>query len=123
MSRNTQAKKKILEFIQSSPQAVSHAAIFGSLQELCDRVTIYRVLERLVNENKIHKIVNVDGVINYATCHSCTNIHYHNHVHFSCEKCKAITCLEENEITFSLPPNYLFKESFFTVSGVCPACN
>lgn len=122
MSRNTQAKKQILEFIQNSPNAVSHGDIYSKMEELCDRVTIYRVLERLVNENKIHKIVNVDGVINYATCHSCTNIHYHNHVHFSCEKCKAVTCLNENEINFSLPKNYIFKESFFTVSGICPNC-
>lgn len=122
MTRNTQAKQQILNFIQSSKQAVSHSDIYTSLKSLCDRVTIYRVLERLVNENKIHKIVNVDGVINYATCHSCTNIHYHNHVHFSCENCKSITCLDKNEITFSLPPNYLFKESFFTVSGICPNC-
>ena len=70
-------KKQILEFIQNSPQALSHADIYASMQTLCDRVTIYRVLERLVNENKIHKIVNVDGVINYATCHTCTNIHPH----------------------------------------------
>ena len=122
MSRNTQAKKQILEFIQNSPNAVSHGDIYSKMEELCDRVTIYRVLERLVNENKIHKIVNVDGVINYATCHSCTNIHYHNHVHFSCEKCKAVTCLDENEINFSLPKNYIFKDSFFTVSGICPNC-
>ena len=121
--RNTLAKQAILDLISTSENALSHIEIQQKLNNLCDRVTIYRVLGRLVEEQKIHKIVNVDGVINYATCHSCTNIHYHNHVHFSCEKCKAITCLDENEITFSLPPNYLFKESFFTVSGVCPACN
>jgi Fur family ferric uptake transcriptional regulator len=123
MARNTQAKQQILKFIQGSNQAVSHADIYAALQSLCDRVTIYRVLDRLVNENKIHKIVNVDGVINYATCHSCTTIHYHNHLHFSCENCKSITCLDEHEISFSLPPNYQFKESFFTISGVCPNCN
>ncbi len=122
MSRNTQAKRQILEFIQHSQNAVSHADIQSSLNDLCDRVTIYRVLDRLVQEKMIHKIVNVDGVINYATCHTCSNIHHHNHVHFSCENCKSITCLEDNEITFSLPPKYIFKESFFTVSGICPNC-
>jgi Fur family ferric uptake transcriptional regulator len=121
--RNTKAKQAVLHEISSSDFALSQPEIFDRVQGICDRVTVYRILDRLVTENKIHKIVNVDGVINYATCQSCTTIHYHNHLHFSCENCKSITCLDEHEISFSLPPNYQFKESFFTISGVCPNCN
>jgi Fur family ferric uptake transcriptional regulator len=66
----------------------------------------------------------VDGVIKYAECHQCeTQHHHHNHVHFSCEKCKAVTCLEDVEPTFKLPKQYQVKEVNFTLSGLCPKCS
>ena len=43
-TRNTKAKAEILKFINSSTRAVSHLDIQKSLGEICDRVTIYRVL-------------------------------------------------------------------------------
>jgi len=121
-TRNTKAKAEILKFINSSTRAVSHLDIQKSLGEFCDRVTIYRVLERLTEEKSIHRIVNVDGVINYASCSSCAAHHTHNHVHFSCINCKELSCLENNEITLTLPEGYQFKEAFLTVSGVCKEC-
>ena len=68
-SRNTTAKQEILKMIANAGQALSHVEIQQQLNNLCDRVTIYRVLNRLVEEQKIHKIVNTDGVVNYAACH------------------------------------------------------
>ncbi|TAE79313.1 MAG: Fur family transcriptional regulator, partial [Bacteroidetes bacterium] len=78
-ARTTIAKTEIQELIVSSPVALSHAEIQKSLEGLCDRVTIYRVLDRLMEEGVIHKIVNVDGVVKYAGCHSCSAKHTHNH--------------------------------------------
>ena len=89
---------------------------------LCDRVTIYRVLERLVEEGIIHKIINLDGVVKYAGCHSCSIKHNHNHIHFSCQKCKSVTCLDNVQPTFKLPKNYKVSEMNFTLSGLCPQC-
>ena len=123
MSRKTIAKKQILEFIEASDKAVSHSDLHKVLSDLCDRVTIYRVLDRLVSEGSIHKIVNTDGVINYAACKRCEIKHNHNHVHFSCESCKVITCLNTVEVNLKLPMNYVFREAFFTVSGICSKCS
>lgn len=122
-SRNTTAKTEIQELILSSNSALSHSEIQKHLVGLCDRVTIYRVLERLIEEGLIHKVVNVDGVVKYAGCHSCSEKHNHNHIHFSCQKCKSITCLEEVEPTYKLPKNYKVSEMNFTLSGLCPQCS
>jgi Fur family ferric uptake transcriptional regulator len=121
-SRNTTAKTEIQELILSSKSALSHAEIQKQLIGLCDRVTIYRVLERLTDEGLIHKVVNVDGVVKYAGCHSCSEKHNHNHIHFSCQKCKSVTCLENVEPSFKLPRNYTVSEVNFTLSGLCPKC-
>lgn len=46
--RNTIAKTKILDLINTAEVALSHAEIETLLDGLCNRVTIYRVLDRLV---------------------------------------------------------------------------
>src|SRR5690554_8149593 len=106
-SRNTAAKTKILNIITDSKTALSHSEIHELLDDFCDRVTIYRVLDRLIAEGFVHKIVNIDGVVKYAACHDCSSAeHHHNHIHFSCEQCRTVTCIEEVEPTFKLPEKY-----------------
>lgn len=122
-ARTTAAKTRIQELIISSSVALSHSEIQDVLDGLCDRVTIYRVLDRLMEEGVIHKIINVDGVVKYAGCHSCSTKHNHNHIHFSCQKCKTVTCLDDVEPSFMLPKNYKVRELNFTVSGLCPQCS
>jgi Fur family ferric uptake transcriptional regulator len=121
--RNTTAKTEIQELIVSSSVALSHSEIQKSLEGLCDRVTIYRVLERLLDEGIIHKTINLDGVIKYAGCHRCEEKHSHNHIHFSCLKCKSVSCLEDVKPSFKLPKNYTVSEMNFTLSGLCPQCS
>lgn len=122
-SRNTTAKTKIKELIATSNVALSHSDIQKSLDGLCDRVTIYRILERLLEEGVVHKIVNIDGVVKYAGCHNCSSKHNHDHIHFSCQKCKSVTCLENVEPSYKLPKNYTVSEMNFTLSGLCPQCS
>lgn len=123
-TRNTASKTAILELITHSEVALSHVEIQKLTGDLCDRVTIYRILDRLVNEDVIHKIATPDGTVKYASCHHNhgDHNHTHNHVHFSCEKCFSVTCLDSVEPTYKIPNNYLVKEVNFTLSGLCPNC-
>jgi Fur family ferric uptake transcriptional regulator len=122
-SRNTISKTKIISVITDSKTALSHSEIHEILDGFCDRVTIYRVLDRLINEDLVHKIVTIDGVVKYAACHNCSSVeHHHNHIHFSCEQCHTVTCIEEVAPSFKLPKKYKVHNVNFTVSGVCPNC-
>lgn len=120
--RKTKAKTKIRELIVSSSVALSQSEIQNSLGGLCDRVTIYRVLDRLVAEGEVHKIVNIDGSTKYANCQSCVSDHHHNHIHFSCQQCKSVTCLDDIQPLYQLPSTYKVKDVNFTISGLCPKC-
>lgn len=122
IERSTVAKTEILGLITKSEIAYSQNEIMKLLNGLCDKVTVYRVLERLVEAGQIHKIINVDGVLKYASCHTCETEHRHNHIHFSCEKCKSVTCLDKIEPSFEMPKNYKVHNVNFTVSGFCPQC-
>lgn len=123
-SRNTIARQKILELIHSNKAAISHAALQEKLKGVCDRVTTYRVLERLVNDSLIHRIVNVNGVVNYAPCQTCSHSgkHIHQHIHFSCTSCGTIRCITEHPMTIELPKNYRATEYQLTIAGMCPDC-
>lgn len=123
-TRNTTAKSAILELLKNSKEALSHAEIQKLTVDLCDRVTIYRVLDRLVTEDVIHKIATPDGTLKYAACqHNHNNKHHvHNHVHFSCEKCLSVTCLDAVEPIYTISDNYVVKDMNFTLSGLCPKC-
>ncbi|WP_396171010.1 Fur family transcriptional regulator [Flavobacterium sp.] len=123
-TRNTAAKTAILELITQSEVALSHIEIQKVTDGLCDRVTIYRVLDRLVSEDVIHKIATPDGTVKYASCHHNHDEkkHIHNHIHFSCENCHSVTCLDSIQPVFAIPDSYLVKEINFTLSGLCPKC-
>lgn len=123
-TRNTAARSAILELINDSSVALSQPAIQNKLNGLCDRVTIYRVLDRLLDDGLIHKIVNVNGVVNYAACSSCNHNHEHDHehIHFSCRICSELTCLDQVIPSFSLPEGFQAEETFFTISGICKNC-
>jgi len=122
--RNTTAKAHIQELLSHSEVAMSQVEIQQRSEGVCDRVTIYRVLDRLVEEGMVHKTANLDGVVKYATCKTCNSDHKHNHnhVHFNCEGCGKVTCLENVIPQFSIPRKYKVKEVNFTLSGICPEC-
>ncbi len=119
-SRNTAAKIKILSIIRNSESALSRSEIQFVINGLCDRITVYRVLNRLVREGLIHQVINVDGGINYAISDTESCNRYH--IHFSCQKCQSITCMSDVEPVFHLPENYRINSVNFTVSGLCPRC-
>lgn len=124
--RNSSTKNKIIEILSSSTSALAHKDFQDIMGNSCDRVTIYRALERLFEEGKIHKITNFDGVIVYALCKNCDNhnhIHQDEHIHFSCEKCKTTQCLELNLPKIELPKNYKISQKQFLFSGICPKCS
>ena len=121
--RSTVAKNEIQKLIANSAVALSQAEIQSATKGLCDRVTIYRILDRLTEEGLIHKVLNIDGVMKYAACaQTCAAGHKHNHLHFSCQKCKSVTCLVNIEPLFKLPAAYKVVEMNFTLSGFCPKC-
>ncbi len=121
-SRNTLAKSEIKKILTNSTTALSQPEIQTILNNVCDRVTTYRVLERLVEENVIHKIVNTNGITKYAMCNNCEHTHKHDHVHFSCISCQSVTCLENIEPKLNLPNSYKVLEANFIISGICPNC-
>ena len=120
----TGSKAHILQLISQSETALSHHDLQQIIGDAKNRVTIYRILDKLVEEGAVHKVIDTDGISKFAACHQCSHTHHvHNHVHFSCTQCHEVTCLKDLIPSFEIPENYTVLESNFVLSGICPVCN
>ena len=121
--RGSATKTQITKILSERKEALAHKDFQEFFNGTCDRVTIYRALDRLVDEGKIHKITGLEGVIQYALCKGCQEKHHHNHVHFNCTNCNKVICIENSIPEINLPEGFLAKEVQCMVSGICSQCN
>lgn len=125
--RNTPAKKNILNFLEQSQEAVNHEMIEQAMNGKMNRVTIYRILNAFEEDGVVHKVMSDNGVAHYALCassgcsHHKEHKHLHNHLHFRCEKCNTISCMDES-LEVNIPDSYIIHNVNFTISGICPSC-
>ncbi len=103
--------------------ALSENEIKGKFLDLFDRVTFYRTLITLEESEIIHKIVLNDNLVKYAL-----NKHHHVignlHSHFHCNGCDDVICLEgKTKFDVELPVDFVQKEVFVLIEGVCASCN
>jgi Fur family transcriptional regulator, ferric uptake regulator len=123
--KKTAIRKHLLDLFLNTNTALSHAMIEKQVEQLYDRVTLYRTLNTFEEKGIIHKIMNFEGVAMYALCvENCEEHHHHdNHIHFSCEKCKETICVsEEYTPKIILPKEYQIHEIMISVKGICPKC-
>ena len=118
--RHTACREEVLDLFLSESHALSHADIEKNLEQLFDRVTIYRTLKTFLEKQIIHKVLDDSGNLKYALPH----LHQHPHVHFKCHICGLTNCLEEVEIPrIQLPAGYQIRNTDLLVQGVCNICN
>lgn len=119
-------RDNIVAILTEKKEALAHKDFQNLFTEKWDRVTIYRALDKLVDEGKIHKVTGQEGVVQYALCSTCdshNHKHNHNHVHFNCVKCKRVTCIENVLPILELPTGFTTQEVQCMVTGVCYDCN
>jgi Fur family ferric uptake transcriptional regulator len=127
--RLTQPRVVVLACLLSSQRAASHLDVAGMLADhhAVDRVTVYRVLEWLVNQGVCHRIAGDDRVwrfmINSRQPPDKTMTHGH-HAHFTCESCGQTFCLEKSipKVDVKLPKGFRPSEIDLVVRGRCAGC-
>lgn len=123
--RPTHIRRSIYEILRKNDFALSQAEIASELSDSFDRVTIYRTLNKFLDNGLIHKVIDEQS-IKYAFCKGddCDiNMHYDKHVHFKCSICGRIFCLNAISITTPKLPSG-FKTNYFslTAEGICKDC-
>jgi Fur family ferric uptake transcriptional regulator len=121
----TPARLKVLEVLQNSHQAFSHTELEATFSKV-DRITLYRVLKDFEEAGMVHKIIDFDGVTRFAVCkHSCPDTtHSEDHVHFNCQKCHKMFCLEKVATpVIKLPQGFTSKGVNTLINGICDHCS
>ncbi|PBQ30918.1 transcriptional regulator [Sphingobacteriaceae bacterium] len=121
--RNTESQDAVLSILTASRKAMSQHAIENKMDVEADRVTVYRILNRFVEDGIVHKIVADDGKQYFAVCVKCDDKKKlpDNHFHFRCTKCETIQCMP-TLVNFSVPRGYKVEKLNCVLVGVCKDC-
>lgn len=124
--RKTACRLSMLKIFIQTPYALSSNGLEEKLNNLFDRVTIYRTLTTFEDCGILHKVPSDSGVSFYAICkNGCTHTkHEDKHIHFQCNVCQKTFCLDEvKDFNFNLPKGYIIQQWKFLFSGICATCN
>lgn len=121
--RITDCRIDVLDFFIKKKKALSFKDLEDQFGEY-DRVTLYRTLHSFTDNGVLHKIPDDSGFATYGLCHHTCDAdeHHHNHVHFKCDACGTIECLDEHLPEIKVP-GYQIREANVILNGVCQVCS
>jgi Fur family ferric uptake transcriptional regulator len=116
----------VLEIVGNSPSPLSPQEIFGILQRShrMNRVTLYRILDLLVEKELVQRISAGDRTFRYGLA---PNANHPRHPHFYCNQCGNMECLSPEAVnvdTRSIEKTFpaLIESVEIRLDGVCRSC-
>ena len=122
--RITDCRLDVLNFFLQHKGALSQGNLEARFKQY-DRVTLYRTLNSFLESGILHRIPNDNGTATYGLCHTtCSpDSHDHNHIHFKCNNCGQIECLDDKQVpSVSVPNGYKVENVNLIVDGICAEC-
>jgi len=123
--RITPFRVAVLGVFKKFKNAVDITQIEKSLKEF-DRITLYRTIKTFIEKGLIHEIVMPGDIKKLALCNiECGNEdheHHHQHLHFKCDRCREIYCLELSSFPKITYPKFKIYSLEIQGSGICAAC-
>ncbi len=117
-ARVTRPRTAVLAALFASARPLSHHELEGDLADACDRVTLYRVLAWLVENNLAHRISGEDRVWRF----SAARYSDHNHAHFHCHACGLVLCMDTVTPSAGVPKGFRLDDVELNLRGLCPEC-
>lgn len=123
-SYNTKQKNIILDVIKKHEHEFTVKDIYNELKGVVGLTTIYRLFDKLIDENILNKFISRDNVTYYQYLKECNE---ENHFYLKCDKCGDLVhidcdCIEDLS-------NHIFKEHKFKpnkdhiiINGECEKC-
>ncbi|QGZ42235.1 Fur family ferric uptake transcriptional regulator [Pseudoduganella flava] len=121
-ARLTQPRVRVLAFLLAQHEPLTHHDILARLPgEGFDAVTLYRVLEWLTEQGLAHRIAGADQVWRFS---ANPDKDAHDHAHFQCTRCEAVTCVPDVPLPrkLKLPDGFTSDEVDVLIKGRCPRC-
>ncbi|WP_354685878.1 Fur family transcriptional regulator [Cupriavidus necator] len=130
-ARVTQPRLCILACLIGSDEALTHQAVIDRLPEqgeTVDRVTVYRVLDWLVDQGVAQKRAGNDRVFRFSLIEreAARAQEHRQHSHFHCTRCDRTFCLDASApaqpAVPRVPSGFAIEHVELTVNGVCAEC-
>ena len=122
-SYNTKQKSKILNVIKNHKNNFMIKDIYLELNEEIGLTTIYRMIDKLVNENSVNKFIGNDNNTYYQYLESCDK---NNHFFLKCDKCgnmEHVDCDCIEDLSNKIIKNHKFHMTEkIIIDGVCNNC-
>ena len=111
------------ESLENKTIAIPVTDLINKLSLKINKSTVYRILEKLEDDNILYSFIAASGAKYYAKCR-CRSKENTNHIHphFECTGCGKIDCLEL-EIQIPKVPNRNISSSQFLFQGKCEYCS
>jgi Fur family ferric uptake transcriptional regulator len=121
--RATRTRIAVVEALSAGGQPLTHDEIGAALAAAGvahDRVTLYRVLDWLVERGLARRVAGE----NRAGRFELASADGHCHAHFHCARCGQVICIEDMSPALStpLPPGFQLDHAELVLHGACPAC-
>lgn len=122
-ARATPARLAVLDLLDRASQALSHREIEEALGAGFDRVTLYRVLDWLVESGLGHRVTDAGRVFRFSLAAPDTASHK-EHAHFRCEACGKMFCLADIPVpAATLPAGFAGRAVEYCITGQCAQCD
>ena len=121
-ARATPARVRVFDFLKAADHALSHHDIEAALGGgTLDRVTLYRVLDWLVEVGLAHKTIDARRVSRYSA--AAGSAQHESHAHFCCDTCGRVFCLDAVQPARpQLPRGFRGGLVELSVHGECAQC-
>lgn len=121
---NTKQKERILNVIKSKKQEFTIKDIYNELNGEVGLTTIYRLIDKLVNDSVINKYISKDNITYYQYLKKCEEI---NHFYLKCDNCGDLVHIDCDcivELSSHILNNHKFKPNrdHIIINGLCEKC-
>jgi Fur family ferric uptake transcriptional regulator len=119
----TAPRLAVLSALLASEDTLTHREVESTVRiagKRADRVTVYRVLEWLVEHRLAHKVAGEDRAWRFNANPRARG----DHAHFHCHRCGRVFCLDDVLKTARprLPRGFHSDHIELTVQGTCARC-
>jgi Fur family ferric uptake transcriptional regulator len=119
----TSHRMELLEILSNCKQAISEKDLEVLMNGNCNRTTIYRNLNSLVEKKIVHRILSGDAIKYKLAPGKKESGKKFDHVHFDCKNCNTTFCFEELSVQdYKLPEGFTKLENQFIIFGICNNC-
>ncbi len=121
---NTKQKELILKIIKKQNKEFTVKDIYEEVKDKTGLTTVYRLIDRLVEEGVIAKTIEKDNKPKYQYLEKCEE---NNHFYLKCKNCKTMKhvdcdCIKDLSNHILINHEFITSKENIIINGICKNC-